>query len=116
MQEDSSILFIAILLFLLIIQVFALFVIKKLLKGMAVLVSELKNTRKKITYQHLTKEIIASNTYKTCQNCVFRQSFIEADNTQQDMFFYRCRLTQTGVQLNDSCVNFQLESSTSNSK
>lgn len=116
MQEDSSILFIAILLFLLFIQIFALFVIKRLMKGMSVLVSELKNTRKKITYQNLTKEIIANNTYKTCQNCVFRQSFIEISDAQQDMFFYRCRLTQTGVHLNDSCINFQLESSTSNSK
>ena len=116
MSDTTFFSLISILLALLAVQLFALIIIKGLLKKIGVMIQEIKNSQKKISYQTLTREIISENSYKTCENCIFRQSFIDELSNENESFFYRCKIRGTDIQLKDSCTRFQLESSTSNSK
>jgi len=114
MESNTTITLIFILLSLLGIQVIALLILRRMITNLSKLTKELNLAKHRYSIKY-TKELISDKTFKTCQNCYFRQSFFKKDTDESEILFYRCKLHGTEIDLKDSCNKFQLESSTQNS-
>ena len=113
MQSETMITLILILLSLLAIQVVVLLVLKRLINNLSKLSKELNLAKHRLAVNY-TQKLISDKSFKTCQNCCFRQSFFKNESNQSELLFYRCKLNGTEIDLEDSCTKFQLESYTQN--
>lgn len=112
MSYDLAIILISVSVLLIIIQAFSIVVIKKMVAKLAHLTKDLKIARLNFALKS-KKEIIYASQIKTCQNCYFRQTFINKELKDDSILFYRCKLNGIEVDLKHSCANFHIESSTS---
>ena len=110
MDIDTTITLIFILLFLLGIQVVVLFVLRRMIKTLGRLSKELNLAKHRYSVKY-SQELISDKTFKTCQNCFYRQSFFKKETNDTEILFYRCKLHGIEIQLKDTCNKFQLESS-----
>jgi hypothetical protein len=107
MSIETSSAIIIVLIFLLIIQISVLFIIRKLISKLSVLIKEVNTAKIKLSY----KNIIPNKTLMTCHNCHFRQTFFRSDIEGENAFFYRCKVYGIEINLEDSCNKFELETS-----
>ena len=114
MESSTIVTLIFVLLSLLGIQIIALIILKRLISNLSKLTKELNLVKHRFSIKY-TRELISEKTFKTCQNCCFRQSFFKKDTGDSEILFYRCKINGTEIELKDSCTKFQLESSTLNS-
>jgi len=114
MESNTAITLIFVLLSLLGIQIIVLFILKKMITNLSDLINELKQAKYRYSIKY-SSELISEKSFKTCQNCFFRQSFFKNETSSPENLFYRCRLNGTEIDLTDSCNKFQLESFTQNS-
>jgi hypothetical protein len=114
MESDTAITLILILFMLLVLQIVVLFILRRMITNLGKLTNELNQAKHRYAIKS-TKELIFEKSFKTCQNCFYRQSFFKKDMDDKEILFYRCKLHGTEIDLKDSCAKFQLESSTQNS-
>ena len=114
MENDTTITLILILLTLLGLQIIVLFILRRMISNLGKLTNELNQAKHRYAIKN-SKELISEKSFKTCQNCIYRQSFFKKDMDDKEILFYRCKLNGTEIDLKDSCTKFQLESSTQNS-
>jgi hypothetical protein len=106
MKYDLIITLIAVSVFLIIIQIFSFIVINKMVAQLGKLTKELNSAQLKYT-----ENSTFSHKLKTCENCFFRQSFINEDINPDNLLLHRCRLNGRQVTSDNSCANFHLEPS-----
>ncbi len=114
MESNTTTALIFILLSLLGIQVIALLILRRMIINLSKLTKELNLAKHRYSIKY-SNELISEKSFKTCQNCYFRQSFFKKDTDDSEILFYRCKLHRIEIELKDSCNKFQLESSTQNS-
>lgn len=114
MESNTTISIIVVLLSLLGIQIIALLILKRLISNLNRLAKELNLAKHKLSIKYTGRELVSEKSFKTCQNCCFRQSFFKQETDDVEILFYRCKLNGTEIDLKDSCTKFQLESSTLN--
>ena len=110
MDNDTTITLIFILLFLLGIQIVVLYILRRMIKSLGRLSKELNLAKHRFSVKY-TQELISDKTFKTCQNCYYRQSFFKKETNETEILFYRCKLHGIEIELKDTCTKFQLESS-----
>lgn len=116
MNDLALIAIIIVLLILITLQVFSLIHLKKTISGINKFSGDLKMVGTKKFVAQFYKNLILSNPIKTCQNCTFRQAFLNTDQGDNNSFFYRCKINQFEIELEDSCSKFELVSSTKSTR
>ncbi len=91
---------------LLIIQIIALIRIRMIVIRLRSIMNVVTPILQKAQYVHRANKI----NMHTCQFCKFRQAYIKTTASGEEDFYYRCRLTDRDVRLNDSCKYFEPES------
>ena len=105
MESNTTLMLIFILLSLLGIQVIVLFILRRMINNLSKLTKELNLAKHRYSIKY-SKELISDKSFKTCQNCCFRQSFFKKDTDDSEILFYRCKLHGTEIELKDSCNKF----------
>ncbi len=90
---------------LLIIQIIALIRIRMIIVRLRSIMNVVTPILQKTQFVHRANRI---NTH-TCQFCKFRQAYIKTTASGEEDFYYRCKLTERDVRLNDSCKYFEPE-------
>ncbi len=88
---------------LLVIQIIALFKIRKLIFNLKKNVIDLSLNRS------LSPGSIKEFNIQICQFCRYRQTYINAVPDGSDDFYYRCRIHNSSTKLNQSCKNFAID-------
>ncbi len=102
---DTNILIIIILSFLLILQISLLIVIRKLINNLISLTRQLNAAKIK----RLSNYLLPGKVYGTCQNCHYRQTYVNTNSIASGFFYYHCKVNETGINLSDSCSKFEPE-------
>jgi len=102
MMDLFSILLIAFFI-LLVIQIIALIRIRMIIIRLRSILSVVTPILQKTQYVHRANQI----NMNTCQFCKYRQAYIKTTSSGEDEFYYRCRLMDRNVNLNDSCKYFE---------
>ena len=107
MSIDFSIAIIIVLALLVLIQIGILIILKKMIIRLSsfskiVATSKIKSS---------SRQIVSYKSFKTCQHCQFRLSFIKFDADDVHEFLYHCKLEDIEITLDTFCNKFELESS-----
>ncbi len=88
---------------LLAVQIYALLRIRRFIGYLQKLLIEIGN---RFGYFRVS----TMNPSKTCQFCMYRQTYIKASLTgNHEDFIYRCKLKGKEISLNESCENFKMD-------
>lgn len=104
MMDLFSILLIAFFV-LLIIQIIALLRIRMIIIRLRSILNVVAPILQKTQYVHRANQI----NMRTCQFCKYRQAYIKTTAAGDEDFYYRCRLNERDIHLQDSCHHFEPE-------
>ncbi len=90
---------------LLIIQIIALIRIRMIIIRLRSIMNVVTPILQKAQFVHRANKI---NTH-TCQFCKYRQAYIKTTASGEEDFYYRCKLNNRDIHLNDSCTFFEVD-------